>query len=284
MGRDEASPMNPDVTAATDAHAREVSAGKRFEFGKNWLGFADHVDDGRIAHAEASLRRMLAVDDLRGRSFLDIGCGSGLFSLAAARLGARVTSFDYDPSSVACTRRLKARYLAGREDWSIEEGSVLDPGYLEQLGMFDVVYSWGVLHHTGAMWPAVANAAERVRQGGSLFIALYNDQGLVSSYWKVVKRLYNAHPALKLASILVHFPHPFATSMAARLVTGRLKAAERRGMTYWYDYLDWLGGHPFEVAKPKEVEDFLRPRGFSLVRQNLTRRSGCSEFVFSRAP
>jgi SAM-dependent methyltransferase len=171
----------------------EVARGERFEFGKNWSDFLAVVDEQRIGEAESSLREMLGVDDLTGRTFLDVGSGSGLFSLAAARLGAaRVRSFDYDPSSVACTNELRRRFGPPAADWSAEHGSALDAPYLRSLGRFDVVYAWGVLHHTGDMWAAIANVTEAVADGGRLFISIYNDQGLRSRLWRAIKRAYNA--------------------------------------------------------------------------------------------
>ena len=147
-------------------HENEISAGDRFEFGKNWASFLRLLNDERIVQAERSLCEMLEVSDLKRRSFLDIGSGSGLFSLAARRLGASVYSFDYDSNSVACTRELKQRYFPNDGNWTIQQASVLDEDYVRSLGKFDVVYSWGVLHHTGDMWTALRNAASAVENGG----------------------------------------------------------------------------------------------------------------------
>jgi 2-polyprenyl-3-methyl-5-hydroxy-6-metoxy-1,4-benzoquinol methylase len=141
----------------------------RFAFGDNWTRFLDLLDEDRIREAERSLREMLQVERLDGKRFLDIGSGSGLFSLAARRLGAIVHSFDYDPQSVACTAELRASCFPSDANWQVEQGSVLDRNYLERLGEFDIVYSWGVLHHTGAMWLGIENAIGRVVcEGGDI--------------------------------------------------------------------------------------------------------------------
>src|ERR1041384_7288521 len=183
---------------------QEVQRGERFEFGKNWTKFLELLNDERIAEAESSLREMLECENLNGKSFLDIGSGSGLFSLAARRLGARVHSFDYDPQSVACTRELRRRFFPDDAQWQVGAGSALDEQYLRALGLFDVVYSWGVLHHTGAMWQALAHAALPVAPGGRLFIAIYNDVGWRSNLWRAIKRTYNAlPPALRLPFVLL---------------------------------------------------------------------------------
>ena len=154
-------------------HKRELKAGERFEFGENWSLFLDVLDEQRIDEAVDSLKVMLDVNSLKGRSFLDIGSGSGLFSLAAKKLGAKVHSFDYDPKSVACTKELKNRFFANDKEWIIEIGSALDADYLEKLGKFDIVYSWGVLHHTGDMWKALDCISQSVNVDGKLFIALW---------------------------------------------------------------------------------------------------------------
>ncbi len=150
-------------------HSSKIQKGTRFAFGKNWAAFLSVLSEERIREAEKSLKTMLDISTLEGNSFLDVGSGSGLFSLAARRLGARVHSFDYDPQSVACTAELKGKYFPNDAEWTIEQGNVLDVAYLEGLGRFDVVYSWGVLHHTGDMWQAMENIVPLVAGGGRLF-------------------------------------------------------------------------------------------------------------------
>ena len=253
----------------------------RFPFGENWARYLDCIDEGRIEQASAALLDLLGVADLTGKSFLDIGSGSGLSALAARRAGARVVAFDDDPQSVACTAELKCRYFPGDASWSVAKGSALDDAYMRRLGAFDVVYSWGVLHHTGALWRAVENAMIPVAIGGLLVLALYNDQGLISRYWRAVKRLYNRHPAFRVALIALHAPYLIGGRLLFRAIAR--KGPLPRGMALWTDMCDWLGGWPFETATPDEVAAFCGARGFSLIRANTVgRRHGCNEFVFRR--
>ncbi|MGC9947864.1 MAG: methyltransferase domain-containing protein [Bryobacteraceae bacterium] len=267
----------------------EIAVGDRFAFGENWRRFLALLDESRILSAQQSLGQMLGVCDLHGKTFLDIGCGSGLFSLAARRLGARVYSFDYDPQSVACARQLRNRYFPQDPDWRIEEGSVLDARYLIGLGSFDAVYSWGVLHHTGAMWQALDNAAGLVAPAGRLFIAIYNDQGKASNRWRAVKRAYNRLPgALRFLVTIPVLVHLYWRRTLKDLVRGRpleswRNEGKERGMSPWRDLVDWVGGYPFEVAKPEAILDFYLHRGFTLERLTTCGGSlGCNEYVFVR--
>jgi len=252
----------------------------RFEFGRNWRQFAAKVSPERIVDAEESLRSMLQMRGLAGQRFLDVGCGSGLFSLAARRLGAKVHSFDFDRLSVATAIELRRRFFPEDPEWSIEYGSVLDCSYLESLGHFDVVYAWGVLHHTGALWDALANTASCLGERGRLFIAIYNDQGWTIRYWTGVKRLYNHHRWTRPILVGLHAPYLIAVPAVVRSLTGRPVKASR-GMSLWHDLIDWLGGWPFEVARPDEIAGFMSRFGLVMTGQRLCgRRLGCNEFVF----
>lgn len=271
-------------------HQKEVADGQRFEFGANWAKFLSVLNDERIAVAEQSLREKLGAHDLKGKRFLDIGSGSGLFSLAARRLGASVHSFDYDMQSVACTAELKRRYFPEDPDWKVEHGSVLASEYLDNLGEWDIVYSWGVLHHTGAQWKALSNVAPLVKKGGLLFIALYNDQGKTSQIWKFIKKLYcSSHRTIKnimVAIIFVRLWGPVALKATVRgrtLKPWRDYSQSGRGMSPWHDVVDWIGGYPFEVSTPEEVFEFYHQKGFQLEKLKTCGGGlGCNEFVFSK--
>jgi 2-polyprenyl-6-hydroxyphenyl methylase/3-demethylubiquinone-9 3-methyltransferase len=266
------------VTNTEYEHKKEIDSGERFAFGDNWVRFLKVLDEQRIVEAEESLKNMLEVEDLKGKSFLDIGSGSGLFSLAAKRLGAKVLSFDYDPQSVACTRELKRRYFENDKEWNVEVGSVLDTNYINALGKYDFVYSWGVLHHTGDMWAALKNVQSNIASKGKLFIALYNSQTFASKYWTFVKKTYNKYSISRPLFIFIHTLYPTLPSILLKLIQ---KRKYPRGMNVWCDLYDWLGGYPFEVSTPQQIFDYYISCGYKLTKlRTVGGKHGCNEYVF----
>ncbi len=268
--------------------SEQVKEGSRFTFGENWSAFLKTLNNERIAVAENSLKEMLETEDLQDKTFLDIGCGSGIFSLSAKNLGASVHSLDFDPSSVGCAQFLREKYHNNAADWTIEEGSALDTEYIGSLGKFDIVYSWGVLHHTGNMQLALENAILPVKQGGKLFISIYNEQGWKSRFWLRVKKIYNKGILGKAFIVAVFFPIYVLLGLIPDILRFRnpLKRyrdyKKQRGMSMVHDWHDWLGGLPFEVATPEYLVDFYKKEGFQLEKIKTTNSLGTNQLVFSK--
>lgn len=242
----------------------------KFKFGKNWQRYLRLVDENRIEVALKSIQDMFDIKSLIGKKFLDVGSGSGLFSLTARKLGADVVSFDIDTESIQCTNFLKKTYYPHDSCWKVVRGSVLDKRFLNRLGKFDFVYSFGVLHHTGNMYQAFENIIKLVKPNGKIFVAIYNDQGRRSRYWKQIKKMYNTSILYRIPILIFYFSYFFLGGLIRDLM--QLKNPinryriykQNRGMSQIYDWIDWLGGYPFEVAKPEELFNFFKGKGFRL--------------------
>jgi 2-polyprenyl-3-methyl-5-hydroxy-6-metoxy-1,4-benzoquinol methylase len=259
---------------------------RHFAFGKNWASYAKLIDDVAIHESKRSLTKLIPKDDYEGRTFLDIGCGSGLHALASAMLGvARIVAVDIDGESVATTRALLERWPLSIP-WQAEQISVfdLDPA---RHGTFDIVYSWGALHHTGDMWGAIKKAAQMVAPGGRIAIALYRNSPF-DAFWKREKRFYSH--AGPIGQRVVRSLYVAAVWLASAPKGGfrRFLAEYReRGMDFYHDVHDWLGGYPYETAVSQDVETALSAMGFTRERlfENSTRgilSVGCDEYVYRR--
>ena len=186
---------------------------------------------------------------------------------------------------------MRRRYFPDDTAWRVEQGSVLDAAYLAHLGQFDVVYPWGVLHHTGALWLAIEHALQRVSEGGQLYIAIYNDQGAWSRVWWLFKYLYNKLPRLVQPAYgyIVWYTIIGLNIVKYTLLLRPMQAIRPllayrpgRGMSVRRDILDWMGGFPFEFATYEVLCAYLAARGFQLVRGTPNRGTGCHELVLER--
>ncbi|HVM18163.1 MAG TPA: class I SAM-dependent methyltransferase [Gaiellaceae bacterium] len=276
------------MSGSTSRFARPKDA---FEFGRNWQRYLDRYLDSERKEIAAESLRALVGEPLEGKVFVDIGAGSGLFSLCAHDLGAsRVVSIDVDPEAVVAAERLRAA-AGSPEQWEVFEASILDPQLPERLPRADIVYSWGVLHHTGDMFAAIRNAAGVVAPGGVFCIAIYNrvtGRLLDSRRWRSVKRFYNRSPsAIRRVLEALYFTYWLAHQIRARRnpVSAAAEYKASRGMGLLTDLVDWLGGYPYEFASVDEIVYFCRDEcGLDLVRVIPTTPGGLgnNEFVFRR--
>jgi SAM-dependent methyltransferase len=258
-----------------------------FEFGANWRDYAKTVDQARIDSAVEGIRKLFP-EGLRGKTFLDIGCGSGLHALAALSLGAAsILAIDLDENSVATTRQMLSTY-APKADWRAEVISIFDAPP-ETIGTFDVVYSWGVLHHTGDMWTAIEKAARFVEPAGQFALAIYAKTAF-DLPWKIEKGIYKSSPAAIQWVLRQSF---VAALIAAKIARGKnpmtLFRSQERGMNLSNDVHDWLGGYPYETATVEELIARISAFGFTELRSFPVTvslgglfGSGCHELVLRR--
>ena len=249
-----------------------------FKFGENWASFSKNIDEAKIEEAMQSLNKLFGENALAGQSFLDIGCGSGLFSVAAARLGAHpVLGLDADPLAVATSKNNAAQWLEGCPAVSFRHLSVLDVERMNALGRYDVVYAWGVLHHTGNMIAALQIAAQRVVSNGILMVAIYN-RHWSSPPWKWIKWFYNRVGRMG-QDLLVWMFMP-VIFLAKWLVTARNPLEMQRGMDFKHNIVDWIGGYPYEYASLQEMTSILEKLGFEILHIfPASVPIGCNEFV-----
>lgn len=260
-----------------------------FSFGKNWQRFLEDINETTLRRARESLTSFTGLHDFTGKTFLDIGCGSGIFSYEAAELNAgRVVSLDVDPFSVACCEHMRER-SSKKSGWSIHHASVLDGAFMQGLGEFDIVYSWGVLHHTGDMWQAIRHAARCVKSRGLFYIALYNrvEGRFGSTYWLFIKKLYNRYPRFGKYVLENIYAAWFILLFILR---GKNPVREirsyrnKRGMSWRRDITDWLGGYPYEAANVEEVFRFMKKEFPSFALRNIktTNHIGTNWYLFER--
>lgn len=264
-------------------------AEERYAFGKNWSDYVSkHFSDERVDISRKHLLDFLGLDTLAGKTFLDIGCGSGLHSLAAWRAGAaRVVSFDYDADSVATTRRLR-EHAGAPANWEVSQGSVLDDALMASLPQCDIVYSWGVLHHTGDQWKAIRNAAGRVAPGGLFYIALYTSDAFVDpppEFWLDIKKRYIRGGWLEQRKLeawyILRFQIGYNPLDALKLVRNIVKYRDSRGMAFYNDVKDWLGGWPMEFSSIADVKRFCGEE-LGLTLRRIKDGEANTEYLFAR--
>lgn len=260
----------------------------RFKFGQNWENYIKkNFSDERVEISKCHLLDFLKMDNLQNKSFLDIGCGSGLHSLAAFRAGAsKIVSFDFDPISVQTTLKLR-EYAGNPSEWKVSQGSILDDGFLRSLEPADIVYSWGVLHHTGDMWKAMDNSIQLIRPDGCFYVALYDYDIQVKptpEFWLTVKQKYNQSEWLGKRKMELWYLWRFMLYGNPLLIPYVVFRAFRykhlRGMALYTDIVDWLGGWPMDFAKREDVKNWAGRNSLGIVSMKTGEAN--TEYLFKK--
>lgn len=260
-----------------------------FDFGQNWSDFSRIALTPEKAQSALSEFTDLTRDiDISGKSFLDIGFGQGLSLLSAAALGAKVVGNEINTKCIEAIE-VSSQYFPeiSLSDISIVIGSILDKTVVDEIKRespngygFDIVHSWGVLHHTGAMRDAIRNAAALVSPGGYFILALYN-RHWTSPIWTWIKTLYNKSPA-PIRKLLIRFFYPIVWT-AKLFVTRKNPKRQSRGMDFYYNLVDWIGGYPYEYISIDKVDSVIKELGFKKINTKPCQvPTGCNEFVFQK--
>lgn len=266
---------------------KKKTDGISFSFGKNWRKYLNSLTIEKIQIVKQSLKDFLG--NIKGKSCIDIGSGSGIFSYSMYALGAKeITSIDIDPFSVHCSNYLRS-IVKNPERWNIYQGSILDQKVISQCGKYDIVYSWGVLHHTNNMWEAIKNASSLVNVNGLFYLAIYN-KTRSSRFWLKIKKIYNLSPKIGkrlMNFVLFYFMYFIIPLVSLKNPFIKLKNYKKnRGMDPMTDIKDWLGGYPFKVATFKEIVTFLKKidQNFKLIKYKKVKPSvnANNELVFRK--
>jgi len=260
-----------------------------FSFGNNWKDFLKRISPQQIDNSQTSLLELIAPFKIKGKSFIDVGCGSGLFSLAAHNLNAsKVTSLDIDNDSIHCCESLRKVNYKKRE-WKIIKGSILNTSLIKKLGKYDIVFSWGVLHHTGDMYKAFGNIKYLCKIDTIFILAIYNKLEDLNSLlsgssknWLKIKSIYSR--SNNIIKKIIEFLY-YAWFFIGYIITNRnpfsyIKEYKQRGMNFVTDIKDWLGGYPYEFATSDELINYFSKQGFCVKKIISSNNLGCHQIVF----
>jgi SAM-dependent methyltransferase len=257
-----------------------------FNFGSNWKNYSKYALSGKkIETAKLHFDKLFENIDLNEKSFLDIGFGQGLSLLIATEKNANTVGCDINPLCSEVLLFNMKMFNNNLNEIPVVIGSINDETTVENIlklndgNLFDIVHSWGVLHHTGNMWKAIEKSKNLVTKNGIFVIAIYNKH-FTAKFWHLIKKVYNSSGwFIKNLMLAGYLPLIFIRYLLYFQNPMKLP----RGMNIYYDAIDWLGGYPYQYASIDEILDYMNQNGFTQVRIVKTSGfTGCNEFVFKK--
>jgi 2-polyprenyl-3-methyl-5-hydroxy-6-metoxy-1,4-benzoquinol methylase len=220
--------------------------GESFDF--QWRELPLKPDEPRVGTGGSAAEAIcvytgLGRDWFAGKRVLDLGCGGGRFSLGFLELGADVTAVDQSQGGLAATRQLCERFGERLTTRHVDLLSWSEPD------AFDLVFSYGVVHHTGNTYLAIDNAIQKVAPGGRLFLMVYgfpttaNDCRELNHYEELRRELA---------------PHDLQT---------RRRIVEQRFGEQAHGWFDAASPRINDLLSFDELQRFLAARGFADIRR-----------------
>lgn len=266
---------------------KQITNKTQFDFGENWVQFTERaLTREKVKQAKNDFIRLTSGINLDNIYFLDVGFGQGLSLLIAKQLGCKVLGCEINPKCIISLNKTMMHFPSIKtKEIPIVLGSILEKRILTKLKKrseqgYGIVHSWGVLHHTGNMKLAIENVSSLVQKNGYLILAIYNKHWS-SPMWKIIKKIYGGSPFV-IKKTIIYLLYPFI--LVAKIIVLRKNPFEKnRGMDFYYDTIDWIGGYPYEYASVEEISNLVNTFGFKLIRIIHTQvPTGCNQYVFQK--
>jgi len=258
---------------------------KKFSFGKNWQNFNKNITNKNINNSIKYFKNFTKFVNLKNKTFIDVGCGSGINSLLAIKLNAKkVLSIDIDENSVSACKLLRKKYKISNKNWIIKQVSILDTSKIKKLGKFDFIYSWGVLHHTGDMNKAFDNLFLLAKKKSYIYVSIYNKY-LTSNTWKIIKYFYaSSNNFIKkiMEKIYITIYYIGLNLNKYSIKEYKKSFVLKRGMSFRHDIIDWLGGYPYEYLSFEDLSAIFFKKGYSILSFKKSNGVGCNEIFVKR--
>jgi SAM-dependent methyltransferase len=202
----------------------------------------------------------------RGKTVLDVGCGSGRWTYAMASLGARVVAVDFSDAAVQITREVTELMEGGAGQVTVIQASLFHLPFLPE--QFDFVVSWGVLHHTRDTASAFHTIAPLVRPGGQLYVMVYERRNPVKVAGTELVRMalrrlspekrYQACGGLVIKNrLLFQLVRGIVACVPVRDLSETLDA-----QTAQFGLYDWYSPRYNHLHRIEEVQDWFKEAGY----------------------
>ncbi len=239
--------------------------------------FYDVVWTEYIPEYEASEKHWLlfySPEEVKGKTVLDAGCGTGVFSIIFARNGAaKVTGIDISPGSLGTARGLKEKF--GLANAEFQQQDMLHLSFRD--ASFDIVWAWGTVHHTTDPLGAITELIRVLKPGGSLFLAIYK-QTSVTWIHEIIRKTMIRTP--RWSWNVLAKAGAFMLTPVVFLFKRRQKS--RKGEKLSELILDWYFVPIRHYYTPEEIRVFLERKKFRIEKYlaHSGRFNSSSNFIY----